>query len=163
VANRYLYVFPGQQKDTLNTIEYLDISIPMVNVQSMKGLKWTTINIQNQDLAANFGFGSVALTPNELLLFGGNTTKTFLFDFAGTFATIKNQKASSPIFAKLSTIKGNELCTPAIFSYQSDYVARLFGNYLYAIDSFSQNLHVYSLKDKIWNFSTLRDLGVTTV
>ena len=31
VASRYIYVFPGQQKDTLNTIEFLDVSSPMVN------------------------------------------------------------------------------------------------------------------------------------
>ncbi len=37
--------------------------------------------------------------------------------------------------AKVVTNKDVDLCTPASFSYESDYVARLFGNYLYAIDS----------------------------
>lgn len=108
----------------------------MVSPQTMRGLKWTTLVIQNQDLSVNFGFGSVPLTQNELLLFGGNTVKTFLFDIANTFSGLKNQKGSGASAAKVTTNKGTELCTPAIFSYQSDYVARLFGNYLYAIDSF---------------------------
>jgi hypothetical protein len=64
------------------------------------------------------------------------------------------------LFAKVTTNKEADLCTAASFNYESDYVARLFGNYLYAIDNNTLNLHVYSLKDKIWNFSSLRDLGV---
>jgi len=63
--------------------------------------------------------------------------------------------------AKVTSNKDCDLCTSASFSFESDYVARLFGNYLYAIDSHTQNLHVYSLRDRIWNFSSLRDLGVT--
>lgn len=37
--------------------------------------------------------------------------------------------------AKVTSNKECDLCTPASFSYESDYVSRLFGNYLYAIDS----------------------------
>jgi len=58
------------------------------------------------------------------------------------------------------TVKNSELCVEGWFSYESDFVARIFGNYLYAIDSHAQNLHVYSLKDKIWNYSHLKELGI---
>lgn len=58
-------------------------------------------------------------------------------------------------------MKNSELCCEGWFNYDSDYVARVFGNYLYAIDSHTQNLHVYSLKDKIWNYSALKDLGIS--
>jgi hypothetical protein len=69
-------------------------------------------------------------------------------------------QSQPPIVVKVITNKGGDLCTSGVFGYETDYVARLFGNYLYAIDNKAQNLHVYSMKDKIWNFSSLRDLGV---
>ena len=86
-----------------------------------------------------------------------------MFDFANTLAQL-NQNKGKPTpatqLAKVTTNRDVELCTPASFNYESDYVARLFGNYLYAIDNNTQYLHVYSLKDRIWNFSALKDLGV---
>lgn len=172
IGNRYIYVFPGQPRDTWNTIEFLDVGAPMTPLKDFKTLKWVTLSIANNDMAQSFAFGSVTLSQNELLLFGGNKTNTFIFDFANTLASIKSspppsssQRSASSTspnshVAKVSNIKGIELCTPAVFSFQNDYVARLFGNYLYAIDSYNQNLHVYSLKDKIWNYSSLKDLGV---
>jgi len=138
----------------------MDLGSPMPNLKDLRALKWTTLAVSNGDIASGFAFGSVLLTQNELLLFGGNKTNTYLFDFANTLAKKPTPVPQSGI-AKVTTVRGIDLCTPAVFCYQSDYVARLFGNYLYAIDSFHQNLHVYSLKDRIWNYSPLRDLGVT--
>jgi hypothetical protein len=62
--------------------------------------------------------------------------------------------------AKLTYLKSSILCSEAYFGHDSDYMARIFGNFLYAIDAHSYNLHVYSLKDKLWNFSPLKELGV---
>ncbi len=148
IGNRYIYVFPGQPRDTWNTIEFLDVCAPLTPLKDLRSLKWTTLTINNADMAQSFAFGSVTLSQNELLLFGGNKTSTFIFDFANTLASIKSsppsskhspQSASSAshYVAKVTNIKGIELCTPALFSFQSDYVARLFGNYLYAIDSYN--------------------------
>jgi len=39
-------------------------------------------------------------------------------------------------------------------------VARVFGNFLYTIDATDNNLHVYAIKDRMWNFSPLSDLGI---
>jgi hypothetical protein len=105
------------------------------------------------------------------LLFGGFKTKTYLFDFANTLSQFSREakekrpvsfmQQSTSTIAKVTSNVDVDLCTAASFSYESDYVARLFGNYLYAIDSNTQNLHVYSIKDRIWNYSSLKDLGVT--
>ena len=46
------------------------------------------------------------------------------------------------------------------FCYDYDFTVRTFGNYLYAVDGTLGNLHVYSLKDRQWNFSRLDDLGI---
>lgn len=55
------------------------------------------------------------------------------------------------------SIMGSEKST---ICHNSDFLARIFGNYLYAIDGDGGNLHVYSIKEKQWNFSTLRELGI---
>ena len=91
VGNRYLYVFPGQQKETQNTIEFLDVGNPIQDPRDLKKVKWALITIQNSDMAQSFGFGSVLLTQNELLLFGGNKTFTYLFDYTNTLGLSKNQ------------------------------------------------------------------------
>lgn len=52
------------------------------------------------------------------------------------------------------------MCKNAWFGLESDYMSRVFGNYLYSIDCYSKNLHVFSLKEKMWNFSALADLGI---
>jgi hypothetical protein len=46
------------------------------------------------------------------------------------------------------------------FGKDSDYIARIYGNYLYAVDGNKGNLHVYSIKDKKWNYSSLKELGI---
>lgn len=46
------------------------------------------------------------------------------------------------------------------FSKSCDYIARVFGNFLYTIDGANKNLHVYAIKDKMWNYSSLVDLGI---
>ena len=84
VGNRYLYVFPGQQKETWNTIECFDVGSSIQDMRELKKLKWSLLTIANQDMASSYSFGSVLLAQNELLLFGGNKTSTFLFDFANT-------------------------------------------------------------------------------
>ncbi len=166
VGNRYIYLFPGLQKETWNTIEFLDLGLfgQHPDPRNFKQQKWNILSITNPDLSQCFSFASIQLTQNELLLFGGFKTKTYLFDFANTLTQVNTSKTNPNLtvssIAKVTTNKDIELCAPASFSYESDYVARLFGNYLYAIDNNTLNLHVYSLKDRIWNFSPLKDLGV---
>jgi hypothetical protein len=46
------------------------------------------------------------------------------------------------------------------FCSDADFTVRTFGNYLYAVDGSYGSLHVYSMKDKQWNFSRLDDLGI---
>ena len=155
------------QKDTWNTIEFLDLGLfgQSPDPRNFKNQRWSLLQVPNNpDLNQCFSFASIQLTQTELLLFGGFKTKTFLFDFANTLAQMNQNKGftvqGSTQYAKVTTNKETELCSAASFNHDSDYVARLFGNYLYAIDTHALNLHVYSLKDRIWNFSPLRDLGV---
>ena len=79
-------------------------------------------------------------------MFGGDTTTTYILD---TRQGSKVEKVTSSMLQ----VKGQ-------FSKSSDYVARVFGNFLYTIDRTNKNLHVYAIKDKMWNYSSLTDLGI---
>jgi len=54
----------------------------------------------------------------------------------------------------------NQVLTNTRFCSDSDFTVRTFGNYMYAVDGYMGSLHVYSIKDKQWNYSRLEDLGV---
>ena len=60
----------------------------------------------------------------------------------------------------LSKAAATDMLCDAKFCQESDFIIRTFGNYLYAMDCSICNLHVYSLKEKQWNYSKLKDLGV---
>jgi hypothetical protein len=62
--------------------------------------------------------------------------------------------------AKVEAVKTTTLQVKGSFSKSSDFIARVFGNFLYTIDGTNKNLHVYALKDKMWNYSPLADLGI---
>jgi len=66
------------------------------------------------------------------------------------------------LVAKVNTLRETRMQLEGQFCYDSDFIARQFGNFLYSIDGHSHILHVYSIKDKQWNFSPLRDLGILT-
>jgi len=60
----------------------------------------------------------------------------------------------------LGKVPNSFLLCESKFCTDGDFTLRTFGNYMYAVDTFSANLHVFSIKDRQWNFSKLVDLGV---
>ena len=50
--------------------------------------------------------------------------------------------------------------TRALFGNQTDWIARTFGTFVYAIDAKEFNLHVFALKDKAWKSQPLSELGI---
>lgn len=62
--------------------------------------------------------------------------------------------------SKVEKVAQTMLQVKGQFSKSCDYIARVFGNFLYTIDGANKNLHVYAIKDKMWNFSSLADLGI---
>ena len=53
------------------------------------------------------------------------------------------------------------MTTRSRFGQQSDLVMRQFKNCVYAIDACQETLHVYQIKEQIWQHQSLRDLGVS--
>ena len=71
-----------------------------------------------------------------MLIFGGETTKSFSFDTREVSSTTKA--------AQVNTLRGT-LSQRARFGHKSDVVARQFKNFVYAIDSCEKQLHVYQI------------------
>jgi len=60
-------------------VECLDIG-HSIDPKEIKKTKWSIIQIHNPEFHNKFSFGSVALTNNELLVFGGSQVSSFIFD-----------------------------------------------------------------------------------
>eukprot|EP00355_Strombidium_rassoulzadegani_P008448 CAMPEP_0168621700 /NCGR_PEP_ID=MMETSP0449_2-20121227/7846_1 /TAXON_ID=1082188 /ORGANISM="Strombidium rassoulzadegani, Strain ras09" /LENGTH=86 /DNA_ID=CAMNT_0008662861 /DNA_START=102 /DNA_END=359 /DNA_ORIENTATION=+ len=85
---------------------------------------------------------------------------TFIFDFSQLInkAPAKTQNTVQGQTAKITKLSA-QLLYDTKFCIDSDFSVRTFGNYLYSIDGMNKNLHVYSIKDRQWNYSRLDDLG----
>lgn len=103
----------------------------------MKKLKWNLITLNNPDFNCTYAYGSVQLNSNSILLFGGSKTDTFILDTGALMKYLQSQKDSKkPINDEgiLIHMKNSSLCTDAWFNYESDYGAKIYGNYLYSLD-----------------------------
>ena len=114
--------------------------------------------VQNQDFVVNEPRGSSILNTNEVIIFGGNKNQTFIMDVSGlqnNYFLSQGQKQ-----VKVSLQSESTVMLDSKFCCDSDFTVRTFGNYLYAVDGHYGSLHVYSIKDKQWNYSPLGDLGI---
>lgn len=91
-----------------------------------------------------------------IILFGGQGNYTFRVDVS---PILMGGSSGSRLNAKV-TQQSNKMNSDTNFCKDSDFHVRQFGNYLYAVDGAMHRIHVYSVKDQSWNFSSLSDLGV---
>ena len=93
----------------------------------------------------------IQLNNTDMLIFGGESTKTFQFDTREVQAINKH--------ASVRTCpKGMQ--QRARFGAGCDWVGRTFGNIIYCIDASEFNLHVYSINSQQWQSQALSDLGI---
>ena len=78
---------------------------------------------------------------NEMVIFGGDTTKAFVHD--------TREVQNSTKIATVATTRGS-LSSRSRFCNKSDFVARQYKNFVYAIDSSEKFLHVYQVKEQAW-------------
>jgi len=83
---------------------------------------------------------------------------TFLTSKAITGAPQGSNSVSNVV--TIESMKETKLSVESAFANDNDYICRTFGNYFYAIDFSMYQLHVLSLKNLEWNFSSLQDLGI---
>ena len=93
LAHRYLYIFPGQQSKSWNTIEVLDIGTT-IDPKEMKKLKWQLITVNVPEFNCTFAYGSCSLSQSEILLFGGSKNQVFSLNTAllQSYAQLKKDK-----------------------------------------------------------------------
>ena len=147
--NRFVYLMPGsnitcRRGNTAILIHLLD-SGGQTAFQGDKNnraygrtianQRWQQLSVENPDFVRSMPVAGWQIGNSDMIIFGGETTQTFTFDTREVNATTKvaavqNWKAS--------------LSSKGRFGYQSDFVARQFGKFLYVIDSSSEKmLHVY--------------------
>lgn len=162
VAGRLVFIFNGLPSSiqTLhsNAIEFLDLV--SFDTPSIRTAKWETLSISNNDFVSTEPRGSAAISKTEILVFGGcGSTNTYTFDFSQLLvAKSQNQKFTGSF--KITKLADSPLLASSNFCCDCDFIVKTFGNYLYATDGANENLHVFSIKDKQWNFSKLNELGI---
>lgn len=109
---------------------------------------------------------SAALNGSEIIVFGGLGNYTYLLDLktmlaSKTVSSMAIQGGSSAgNSVNVTKLNDSKLLGETKFCQVADFTVRTFGNYLYAVDGQMQVLHVFSIKDKMWNYSSLKDLGI---
>lgn len=170
IAHRHVFIFNGlprnTQRDQSNSIEYIDLG--QCDAAALKKAKWEQVLIPNSDFIVNEPRASAQIGQLDIIVFGGQGNNTYQVDFAQMLANKANlnsapqqaQTASAQNVARVAKLPDSQLMSDTKFCYDSDFSVRTFGNYLYAVDGQKNFLHVYSIKDKQWNFSSLVDLGI---
>ena len=164
IKDRHVFIFNGMtSSSSSSTIEYIDLG--GLDQISLKQARWKAIGIKDQDFLGCDSRASAAINnQTQILIFGGNKRQTFCLNVE-TLSYPQNQNLQQSWASKntnqfvLQRFQTELLCDSR-FCIDGDFSIRTFGNYLYSVDCERQNLHVFSLKDKQWNFSKLKDLGI---
>jgi len=156
IGNRYVFIFHGlpssMQPTQQNTIEYIDFV--NFDMPSVKTAKWESMLVQTQEYTVSEPRGSSVVNKNEIIIFGGIGSHTFSFDISNV------NRSQQQLVARINKLPESHLLCETRFCQDSDFTVRTFGNYMYAFDATNGNLHVFSIKDKKWNYSRLDELGI---
>lgn len=160
VANKLVFIFHGLPSNTqpsnVNSIEFIDLG--SFDAPQVKLAKWESMMVQNNDFITSEPKGSAQISKTEIIIFGGISSDTHSFDYSGVINAPRNGK--QPQIARVSKFNDSPLLCDTRFCQECDFTVKTFGNYLYATDGTNENLHVYSIKDKQWNYSRLNELGI---
>lgn len=161
VSNRFVFIFnglaPGTQPNSSNCIEFIDFG--NFDNPAIRNAKWEGLVVSNNDFITSEPRGSASVSKSEIIIFGGASGNTFSFDFLNVISN-KSTPSSKQHICKVSNLIDSPLLCDTNFCFESDFIVKTFGNYLYATDGANENLHVFSIKDKQWNFSKLNELGI---
>ena len=152
---RWVYLMPGNNREAqvanhlfINLLDTGSSQIYDGNSNSrdygapMARQKWTQLEVNNVEFVRSQPVAGIQLNNTDMLIFGGDTTKTFQFDTREVQAINKQ--------ASVRTARSN-MTSRAKFGHTSDWVGRTFGSFIYCIDASEFTLHVYAMKDAAWN------------
>ena len=102
---------------------------------------WSYVQVDNPDFIRSSPVAAVQLNENEMMIFGGETNKTFIFN------TLEVNVATKQANVVTST---GALDRKARFGFRTDYVCRTFGTLFYAIDASEQVIHTHEMTGLEW-------------
>ena len=112
--------------------------------------KWTQLEVNNVEFVRSQPVAGIQLNNTDMLIFGGDS-KTFQFD------TREVQQINKQAIVRTSNSK---MVSRGRFGYNSDFVGRVFGSFIYCIDASDFNLHVFTMNDHVWQSQPLSELGI---
>jgi len=140
VSDKYLYVFGGS-----NSFESKSESYELLNIENPdKWTKMTIISLSDQAskykksmIRLGFGLGSIQISKNEILLFGGLNEKEYF--------------NSSYILNIESGILASTACPLKVKDAFYQRHAQIIGNMVYCYGYWSKCLHIFNIQNFDWN------------
>lgn len=87
---------------------------------------WSYVQVDNPDFIKSSPVAAIQLNENEMMIFGGETNKTFIFNTRDVNVSTKKANVVS---------SSSALDRKARFGFRTDFVSRIFGTIFYAIDA----------------------------
>ena len=109
---------------------------------------WTVLEIANADFIKSGPVAAMQLSQNEMMIFGGETAKTFIFN---------TQEVDRETLRANVTVAQSSLDRKARFGFCSDFVSHKFGTIYYAIDTADQVLHCLETTSMQWSSQSIGD------
>ena len=119
----------------------------------MTDKSWSYLEVVNPDFIKSFPVAALQLNENEMMIFGGETTKTFIFNTTKDVAP-NSQRANVVTSSGLLDRK-------AKFGNRSDYICKTFGPIFYAIDSVDQVIHTHEITSLQWYSMPISEFGIS--
>ena len=159
MKERYVYLMPGNNRETLVNgallIGYLDSGVMDKGVeQSLGNSQWAQLVVRNPDFVNSCPVAAIALGPDQMLIFGGQNTKTFMLEDARADVNPSTGEAT------VRTCQSS-MVQQSRFANSTDFYARSFDHYHYTIDVAQKFLHMYKERDQVWEGQSLYELGVS--
>lgn len=87
MKERYVYLMPGNNRETQANnsllVGYLDSGTLERGVEaSLSTSQWAQLLVRNQDFINSGPVAAIPIGPDQMLIFGGQTTKTFMLEDA---------------------------------------------------------------------------------
>ena len=152
--NQKVYLMPGKQTNAQNP-RFLMISVldcgPKGNLNANQNSReygytlaekhWGYVQVDNPDFIRTSPVAAIQLNENEMMIFGGETTKTFIFNTR----EVNMQTKHANVITSSSVLDRK-----ARFGFRTDYVCRTFGTLFYAIDASEQVIHTHEISGLDW-------------
>ena len=163
MSGKKVYLMPGKQTNAQNPrflmVSVLDCGEP-ANLKAnpvsreygyaLAEKNWSYVQVDNPDFIKSSPVAAFQINENEMMIFGGETTKTFIFNTNNVNMSTKK--------ADIVT-SSSVLDRKARFCFRNDQVSRTFGTIFYAIDAGEQVIHTHEVSGLDWYSMPISDFG----